>query len=207
MGLLNSAFATRRLVPADEAPADSGDPGDETQEETTDAVTGEDEPALEVEGPGDATHEQESIAAEEEPQPLQESPGGPRVERHEEVSQLPPQGFTPHVASELEAAEAGLQQPFGLRLEARTGPDAGQTFPLSGKFITIGRSWENAIVLKDPKASQRHACIVQEDAGYVVEDAGSEAGTFLDGVWVHGVTLQPGGVLRLGETELLVQAA
>ena len=89
----------------------------------------------------------------------------------------------------------------------RNGRHAGRRFSLSGVVTTIGRSSDNALVLEDRSVSRYHARITHEGSEYFLEDAGSTAGTFLEGVQVsQRVRLNQASVIRLGDTELAFQA-
>jgi putative peptide zinc metalloprotease protein len=80
--------------------------------------------------------------------------------------------------------------------------EQGARVPLVGE-VTIGRSPDSTVVLRDPAVSRRHARISES----AVEDLGSLSGTFLDGRRVGGRTpLRDGARLRIGDTELLVAA-
>jgi len=77
--------------------------------------------------------------------------------------------------------------------------------PLSGR-LTLGRSPDSTVVLRDPAVSRLHALIWDDGAEPVVEDAGSSHGTFVDGVRVTGPTpLHDGARIRLGDSELIVE--
>ena len=79
----------------------------------------------------------------------------------------------------------------------------GARVPLVGE-MTVGRDPASTVVLSDPSVSRRHARISAD--GPWVEDAGSRAGTYVDGVRVTGrAPLRDGARLRLGDTELLVE--
>lgn len=92
-------------------------------------------------------------------------------------------------------------------ISVRTGRHAGRRFSLAGAVTTIGRSSDNALVLEDPPVSRFHARITREGSEYFLEDAGSTAGTFLEGVKVsQRVRLNQGSVIRLGDTELAFEA-
>ena len=79
----------------------------------------------------------------------------------------------------------------------------GARVPLVGE-MTVGRDPASSVVLGDPSVSRRHARISAD--GLWVEDAGSLAGTYVDGVRVTGrAPLRDGARLRLGDTELLVE--
>ena len=82
------------------------------------------------------------------------------------------------------------------------GPDAGRTIPVRMGQMTIGRAAGNSIVLADPNASRSH-CVVHRDAdGIVVIDVGSANGTRVEGVPEPQARLQPGDLLRLGDSLL-----
>jgi pSer/pThr/pTyr-binding forkhead associated (FHA) protein len=72
----------------------------------------------------------------------------------------------------------------------------------------VGRGMENAIRLDaDSTVSSRHATIDSRADGLWVEDAGSTNGTFVNGARVTSARqLQPGDVIRIGHTDLLVEA-
>jgi pSer/pThr/pTyr-binding forkhead associated (FHA) protein len=72
----------------------------------------------------------------------------------------------------------------------------------------VGRGAENAIRLDgDTTVSSRHATLDSRADGLWVEDAGSTNGTFVNGAPVTTRRLlQPGDVIRIGHTDLLVEA-
>jgi pSer/pThr/pTyr-binding forkhead associated (FHA) protein len=83
----------------------------------------------------------------------------------------------------------------------------GQTFPLDQETITIGRKAGNSIVLdQDAAVSRRHTIITRQADRYMVQDAGSANGTYLNNQRLSGPQpLNDGDVLRLGQTLLAVQ--
>jgi hypothetical protein len=72
----------------------------------------------------------------------------------------------------------------------------------------VGRGTENAIRLDgDTTVSGRHATLDSRGDGLWVEDAGSTNGTFVNGARVTSARLlSPGDVVRIGHTDLLVEA-
>ncbi|MFD0023550.1 FHA domain-containing protein [Streptomyces sp. NPDC058382] len=91
------------------------------------------------------------------------------------------------------------------RLHVIAGPDAGGVHLLHGGRIRIGRSAEADVPLDDPDVSRLHCAVtVSEDGRVSVADLGSTNGTSLDGAEVRDrpVRLQPGALLRLGESTL-----
>lgn len=89
-----------------------------------------------------------------------------------------------------------------------TDQRTGEVIPLTGAHATIGRRAGNTIVLDDAQASRHHATIFWQGGTYVVQDAGSSNGTFLNGQRVTGpAPLQPGAVLQMGDSTFVVNAA
>jgi pSer/pThr/pTyr-binding forkhead associated (FHA) protein/Zn-dependent protease len=79
----------------------------------------------------------------------------------------------------------------------------GARVPLVGE-MTVGRDPASTVVLSDPSVSRRHARISAD--GPSIEDLGSLAGTYVDGVRVTDrAPLRDGSRLRLGDSELLVE--
>jgi pSer/pThr/pTyr-binding forkhead associated (FHA) protein len=72
----------------------------------------------------------------------------------------------------------------------------------------VGRGADNAIRLDgDTTVSSRHATLDTRADGLWVEDAGSTNGTFVNGARVTSARLlAPGDVIRIGHTDLLVEA-
>jgi hypothetical protein len=70
--------------------------------------------------------------------------------------------------------------------------------------LTLGRSDENGVKLRDGRASRRHARIVADGSGWSVEDLGSSNGTFVDGAQVRRSRLDRGVTLTIGDTHLKV---
>lgn len=60
------------------------------------------------------------------------------------------------------------------------GTNAGSQFALTDEVTTAGRHPESTIFLDDITVSRRHAEIRRDDAGYVVRDAGSLNGTYVN---------------------------
>ena len=84
-----------------------------------------------------------------------------------------------------------LERPDGTRVPLADG-------------LTIGRSDDNALIVRDGRASRRHARIVADGTGWSVEDAGSSNGTYVDGAQVRRSRLDRGQILTIGDTSLKV---
>ena len=87
------------------------------------------------------------------------------------------------------------------RLEFILGPMANQTLPLTEEVTTIGSVAGNTVVLADPAVSRKHAGIRKLDASYELADLGSTNGVYVNGHKVPKKTLEPGDIIRIGNTE------
>ena len=111
------------------------------------------------------------------------------------------------------AAAAGLRRGTparrSVRLVVRRSPslEEGDEFPLNSAPVTVGRGGENDLVLiGDEFASARHARIEMRGDGVWVQDLDSTNGTYVNGARVAGAQrLDAGDVVRVGETDLLVE--
>ncbi len=76
---------------------------------------------------------------------------------------------------------------------------------ISRSPFTLGRQGDNDLVLLDTRISRRHAQIVNDGEGYLLEDAGSRNGTFANGVQLTGPRLlKPGDQIGLGLSDSYV---
>lgn len=75
---------------------------------------------------------------------------------------------------------------------------------LKEEKITIGRSSDNDIVVKDPYSSNLHAFIFHSDRGYRLKDNNSKNGTFLNGKRIKGeIGLKKGDEILIGSTRIV----
>ena len=85
--------------------------------------------------------------------------------------------------------------------------DTGQVFALGREPLTIGRQPDNTIVLRDSSVSRQHARIEWRPEGPVIVDLGSSHGTYVNERRLSGPRLlQPGHVVRVGNTVLMVES-
>jgi hypothetical protein len=87
------------------------------------------------------------------------------------------------------------------RLEFILGPMASQTLSLSDDVTTIGSVAGNTVVLADPAVSRKHAGIRKVNGSYELADLGSTNGIYVNGHKVPKKTLEPGDIIRVGNTE------
>src|ERR1041384_3675508 len=74
--------------------------------------------------------------------------------------------------------------------------------PLSKETVSIGRTPENDIELKDSLISRKHTSIVKKGDRYVVYDLGSSNGTFVNRERIEMKPLDHGDIIRVGESEI-----
>jgi hypothetical protein len=86
------------------------------------------------------------------------------------------------------------------------GPGAGTEHPVDGELV-LGRERDSAdLVLDDPGVSRRHARVLSDGGGVIVEDLGSSNGTYVNGERISGpVELGAGDELQIGATVLGVE--
>ncbi|HEX2981701.1 MAG TPA: FHA domain-containing protein [Anaerolineaceae bacterium] len=90
------------------------------------------------------------------------------------------------------------------QLTMRSGPNQGQVAPLTKNEIHVGRDLGNDIVINDAEVSRRHARLMLQTGGYIIEDLGSTNGTTVNGQRLIGpYLLRPGDVINLGENIVL----
>jgi ABC-type multidrug transport system ATPase subunit len=81
-------------------------------------------------------------------------------------------------------------------------------FELIKSEVVIGRDESVDIVISTPAVSRRHARLMMQGDGYIIEDLGSSNGTFINGDRLIGRhTLQPGDQIRLGQAITLNYSA
>jgi hypothetical protein len=92
-------------------------------------------------------------------------------------------------------------------LEVQEPGRAARRVPMSGAPIRIGRAPECELVLKDSRASRRHARLHVRDGVLVLTDLSSTNGTRVNGHPVTELVLGAGDRIQIGETSLVIEAA
>ena len=82
------------------------------------------------------------------------------------------------------------------------GGRVGQSFPLSGEKMTIGRSPETDVFLDDVTVSREHATLVRRGGDWLLDDAGSLNGTYVNRQRVDSHRLDDGDELQIGKFKL-----
>ncbi|GGL08165.1 pSer/pThr/pTyr-binding forkhead associated (FHA) protein [Curtobacterium luteum] len=91
--------------------------------------------------------------------------------------------------------------PVATRLVITEGSREGMEMPLGGGPITIGRSSESNVVIRDDYTSTNHARLDLRAEGWVVTDLESTNGTFVNGQKVSApVLVAEGTPITIGTT-------
>jgi pSer/pThr/pTyr-binding forkhead associated (FHA) protein len=82
------------------------------------------------------------------------------------------------------------------------GGRVGQSFPLTGEKMTIGRSPETSVFLDDVTVSREHATLVRRGGEWFLDDSGSLNGTYVNRQRVDSHRLEDGDELQIGKFKL-----
>ncbi|WP_105566743.1 FHA domain-containing protein FhaB/FipA [Microbacterium halophytorum] len=105
---------------------------------------------------------------------------------------------TPHVAATGPATTSSVS-----RIVITSGPKAGLEVPLGAEPLTIGRSSEAGLVIRDDYTSGHHARLVLWGDQWMIQDLDSTNGTMLDGEKVspsQPAAVQIGTPIKVGAT-------
>ena len=91
----------------------------------------------------------------------------------------------------------------GAALVIRSGGGrVGESFPLEGDRLSIGRRPDADIFLDDVTVSRDHATLVHRAGGYHLDDCGSLNGTYVNRQRVESHRLEDGDELQIGKYKL-----
>jgi pSer/pThr/pTyr-binding forkhead associated (FHA) protein len=82
------------------------------------------------------------------------------------------------------------------------GGRVGQSFPMTGEKMTIGRSPETDVFLDDVTVSREHATLVRRGGEWFLDDSGSLNGTYVNRQRVDSHRLADGDELQIGKFKL-----
>jgi len=85
------------------------------------------------------------------------------------------------------------------------GVQGGDAIPMEKFPFRLGAGRENDLILAHGGVSERHCVIIQESVGLILEDRGSETGTFVNGLRIRRRHLDDGDQLRIGAYSFLYQ--
>ena len=104
---------------------------------------------------------------------------------------------------EIEEVELGDVVARGAALVIRAGGGrAGESFPLDGDRLTVGRRPDSDIFLDDVTVSRDHAILVRRGSDYYLDDCGSLNGTYVNRRRIESHRLVDGDELQVGKYKL-----
>ena len=83
------------------------------------------------------------------------------------------------------------------------GANRGSRFLVTGEGATVGRSASSSIFLDDITVSRTHATISKDGNSFVLKDAGSLNGTYINNISVTEHVLVSGDEFQIGKFHLL----
>ncbi|MGM7678987.1 FHA domain-containing protein FhaB/FipA [Microbacterium sp. A94] len=94
------------------------------------------------------------------------------------------------------------------KLVITSGPKAGLELPLGTQPMTIGRSSESGLVIRDDYTSSHHARLLLRGDTWIIQDLDSTNGTFLAGARVSGAPapISIGDPIKVGATTFELRA-
>jgi hypothetical protein len=132
-----------------------------------------------------------------------------RLAERSRLPQRPPEVLVaerPDVArGTVQIAVEPLAAPLHLSLRVRRGLPLGGRLALNGS-LAIGREPPCDLVLPDPRVSRRHLVIEATPDAVEFRDLDSANGVTLNGEERRSGSLDCGDILKLGDTELVVEA-
>ena len=104
---------------------------------------------------------------------------------------------------ELEAVDLGEVVAGGAALVIRAGGGrAGESFPVEGDRVSVGRRPDSDVFLDDVTVSRDHALIVRRGSDYYLDDCGSLNGTYVNRRRIDSHRLVDGDELQIGKYKL-----
>ncbi|MFZ9017249.1 MAG: FHA domain-containing protein [Ilumatobacteraceae bacterium] len=88
-------------------------------------------------------------------------------------------------------------------LIVRSGAQTGSRFQLDAEVTRLGRHPDSEISLDDITVSRRHAEVMRTDEGYIVTDAGSLNGTYVNQERIERTAIRHGDELQIGKFRLV----
>lgn len=120
-----------------------------------------------------------------------------------------PSAMTAPVARAQAAPRSGAATTGTVsKLVITSGPKAGLELPLGKEPMTIGRSSESGLVIRDDYTSSHHARLLLRGDTWIIQDLESTNGTFLGGARVTGapVPISIGDAIKVGATTFELRA-
>jgi hypothetical protein len=107
----------------------------------------------------------------------------------------------------LVPVELGAVTARGPALVIRAGGGrVGESFPIEGERMTIGRRPDSAVFLDDITVSRDHALLIHRGDAWHLDDCGSLNGSYVNRRRIESVRLEDGDELQIGKYKLTYHA-
>jgi hypothetical protein len=108
---------------------------------------------------------------------------------------------------ELIPVEIGEVTARGPALVIRAGGGrVGESFPVEGERLSIGRRPESAVFLDDVTVSRDHALLIRRGDDWYLDDMGSLNGTYVNRTRIESQRLDEGDEVQIGKYKLTFHA-
>jgi hypothetical protein len=110
-------------------------------------------------------------------------------------------------SGELVPVELGEVTARGPALVVRAGGGrVGESFPIEGERMSIGRRPDSAVFLDDITVSRDHALLIRRGDAWHLDDCGSLNGTYVNRERIESHRLDDGDELQIGKYKLSYHA-
>jgi pSer/pThr/pTyr-binding forkhead associated (FHA) protein len=82
------------------------------------------------------------------------------------------------------------------------GGRVGESFPIDGERLTIGRRPDSSVFLDDVTVSRDHALLIRRNDHWYLDDLGSLNGTYVNRSRIESHQLQEGDEVQIGKYKL-----
>jgi hypothetical protein len=108
---------------------------------------------------------------------------------------------------ELIPVEIGEVTARGPALVIRAGGGReGESFPVEGERMSIGRRPDSSVFLDDVTVSRDHALLIRRGEDWYLDDCGSLNGTYVNRARIESQRLEEGDELQIGKYKLTFHA-
>src|SRR5438270_102687 len=108
---------------------------------------------------------------------------------------------------ELIPVEIGEVTAHGPALVIRAGGGrVGESFPVDGERMSIGRRPDSEVFLDDVTVSRDHALLIRRGEDWYLDDCGSLNGTYVNRARIESHRLQEGDEVQVGKYKLTFHA-
>jgi pSer/pThr/pTyr-binding forkhead associated (FHA) protein len=110
-------------------------------------------------------------------------------------------------AGELVPVEMGTVTAHGPALVIRAGGGrVGESFPIEGERMSVGRRPECEVFLDDVTVSRDHALLIKRGEQWYLDDCGSLNGTYVNRSRIESHRLEEGDEVQIGKYKLTFHA-